>query len=1121
MGTNRQHSSEGPPPTAKRLFRIWSFKVCLFFGVCFLGFDLAPASDLVPIPELGLRLQRGFTIRIVADNDTAPDTWCMTFDSRGRLVVGNSDSIRTLTDTTGNGVADTATVFTRLKRGVMGMCFDGTLLYAVADEALMRFADVDGDGVADAPGVALFPLGFGEHGAHAIRKGPDGDLYLMAGNDTGFNQQNVTSPQSPITRIEGGALLRISRNDSGSECIAHGFRNCYDFEFNPLGDIFTYDSDAEGDVFLPWYEPTRLYHVGFAQHHGWRLAGYKRSWPRPQFYEDTVNTLWSIGRGSPTGVAIYRHTQFPPAYRDGLFFCDWTFGRIYYTAIPPSGSTYAIPQPDVFLEPMGIQGFAPTSIAVSPDGALYVSIGGRKTRGAVYRIDYAGTPMPPNVIPFAEIDLNTVLLAPQPLDAWSRATWYPVAERLGANRFAQVATDESVAPALRVRAIEVLTEVFDGVPELRIAALAQSPVAVLRARLAWSLGRTPATDAGSLALSSLASDAAPIVRRPALEALIERPELVAAANLARIITANLGSADKRIRMAAARLASRAPDDAWQTVANGFAALPVSARTGGLLAQMWRSPESVIFPQVVPQLTTALAGTRDTLTRLDVVRLMILSLGDWHLTDPSVEVFTGYEPPSAVPNEFNALLRPVRALLPSGNIELDTEAARLLAMLQDDDPRTARVLAQFLTDTTPASQDFHFLICLARLRAPLIDYVPRISHAVLNLDRKLSGQELRTRQNWNARLAELVEQLIRREPAIADAMLRDPRFPLPAHVDLARAFEGERRTAAARRFFNAARASSSYPWTGQLVDLLAELPRDEVFPLFRRHAYDPGVRDAIVLKLASAPVPTDRPLFLGSLSSPQPPVVRASLDALLKLPPDPSNTNLVAPLRLLRRELTDPQATLTRAQLVALLSSSLKQQFTVHEPLGSDIDAMKAAYQPIFDWVGRKYPGLMRLMNSDDGEDPVRWAALLRTAPWQNGNAIRGEQIFLQRGCAACHGGNSAIGPDLAGAVQRMSRDDAMNAIAFPSRDVAPAYRATLFRLRNGETINGIIAFESADGWIVQTGAGTSVRLDSRDVLFHQPSAISIMPNGLLAGLSPVALADLYAYLTKSLIQQSE
>ena len=88
----------------------------------------------------------------------------------------------------------------------------------------------------------------------------------------------------------------------------------------------------------------------------------------------------------------------------------------------------------------------------------------------------------------------------------------------------------------------------------------------------------------------------------------------------------------------------------------------------------------------------------------------------------------------------------------------------------------------------------------------------------------------------------------------------------------------------------------------------------------------------------------------------------------------------------------------------------------------------------------------------------------------------------------------------------------MNAVVFPSRDIAPPYRTTTFRLRNGESYTGLVAFESADGWIVQTGAGATARVNSADVISLQPGSVSIMPAGLLNGLGPQELADLHAFL---------
>src|SRR5205085_12013646 len=98
--------------------------------------------------------------------------------------------------------------------------------------------------------------------------------------------------------------------------------------------------------------------------------------------------------------------------------------------------------------------------------------------------------------------------------------------------------------------------------------------------------------------------------------------------------------------------------------------------------------------------------------------------------------------------------------------------------------------------TDASSDFHFLACLARLRASVPEHSARIARNILALNQKLGGQETRVKQNWNARLLEVAQQLIRREPAVGDALLRSPQFMTPAHVFLAGALEGEQTLLAA-------------------------------------------------------------------------------------------------------------------------------------------------------------------------------------------------------------------------------------------------------------------------------------------------------------------------------------
>src|SRR5262249_22153764 len=185
-----------------------------------------------------------------------------------------------------------------------------------------------------------------------------------------------------------GCILRFAPDLKGCEIVADGFRNPYGMDFGRDGELFTFDSDNERCVSLPWYEGTRFYHVVVGGHYGWQAPQLAQTWRKPPYFLDVVPPLLDLGRGSPTGVVCYRHGQFPERYRSGFFLLDWTFGRIYFVRLKPAGSSY-VAESEVFLQAEGDNGFAPTAAAVHPvTGDLYVSIGGRGTRGAVYRIRY-------------------------------------------------------------------------------------------------------------------------------------------------------------------------------------------------------------------------------------------------------------------------------------------------------------------------------------------------------------------------------------------------------------------------------------------------------------------------------------------------------------------------------------------------------------------------------------------------------------------------------------------------------------------------------------------------------------------------------------------------------------
>ena len=68
--------------------------------------------------------------------------------------------------------------------------------------------DPDGDGVTDGSTlIAGFKDGIQEHGVHALRRGPDGALTMMVGNNTFLLEEGQIDPASPFNSFRESQFL--------------------------------------------------------------------------------------------------------------------------------------------------------------------------------------------------------------------------------------------------------------------------------------------------------------------------------------------------------------------------------------------------------------------------------------------------------------------------------------------------------------------------------------------------------------------------------------------------------------------------------------------------------------------------------------------------------------------------------------------------------------------------------------------------------------------------------------------------------------------------------------------------------------------------------------------------
>ncbi|MEZ6055861.1 MAG: c-type cytochrome [Planctomycetaceae bacterium] len=1120
------------------------------------------AADSVDAANIGVQVPEGFEVTLYADDELAHDIYSMTVDARGRVVVSGAGYVRILIDADGDGRAESFQQFADgPKTGAQGMYFFGRDLLCSGDAGLIRYRDADGDDRADGPPETFVKMkAGGEHDCHAIRKGADGWWYMIVGNYGGVDQRYNTTLTPPIKDPEAGVIYRLTPDLSQGEVVVHGFRNAYDFDFGVTGDLLTFDSDGERDISLPWYRPTRVFHALPGTHAGFL----SRSWKRADESLDMPPVVAEFGRGSPSGVVCYRHHQFPESLHGALFVLDWTYGRVMALPLEPQGSTWST-QPIEFMKAIGQHGFAPTDIAVGPDGALYVSVGGRGTRGGVYRIVARGlhdeSPWFEREVPSLPAQkLEHVLTAPQPLDSWSRDVWGPLADELGSGPFIAAAADESREVSQRVRAIEILTERFRGLGMELAETLLRSPSATVRARVAWSLGRVNPTSPSASLMGALLDDAEPTVVRVALEALLAA-DVATLQELVQPIGKALGSPDKAVRLLAIKVLLRTDADTYHEVAAAAVVHGWEAAIGIAFAYAERHPG--VDPYSIDIAFRILEADHPITVRRNAVRLLQVALGDvgpqsldgttadgttrkrapgskgTGTADPDADastsddldvekrapVFDGYASRlDLTPFETDLVTVRTRlaALYPDGDQEIDRELSRVIAMVQPTDSLFVEKLLKPITGQSHPVDDLHQLICLARIPAARNESQRfRIAEALLRVEPKLKSRQLVQDSNWGDRVLEMYRALGTIDPELPLALLRNPACGEAAHVQYLSLLSPDYYGEALATFTKKLREQGDeYAWNSDVVFLFAESEDPEILNLLRSKFSDFGLRGAVVLALSGRLDEADRELFVTSLEASQPEVLAESVRTLALLDPGKSARENVMLVRTLRRLSDKGPERAIRDQVIEVLRRNNNGTEFAYQ-LGLDGNPQKRSIDAWTAYIREKFPEEFALQAGEDADVVASLFKSLSTVDWTQGDASRGEKLFTTRACVQCHGGRSALGPDLSGVTGRFSKADLFTAIVLPNRDVSPRYQTTTIITNEGKSYTGLIVYESVDGLVLRDATNRTYRIESNQIEFRRTVPTSLMPTGLLKDLKPTDLADLYSYLHSLTLRTAE
>jgi glucose/arabinose dehydrogenase len=372
-----------------------------------------PAATPEHIPQTGAHadalranlktivLPPGFRIDLYA---VVPDARHIAVDpSTGDVFVGTVKSrVWRVTDRAKRHVADDVVAFAPSVSFKMpnGVCFapDGVLYVAEQNRVLAFPAAQDATPSVVVQQGQLIPAKFESsgHSARVCRIGPDGKLYIAIGQPWNVPPED----QWPELDRDGlGAIIRMDRDGTHREIVAHGVRNSVGLDFNPK-DHTLWFTDNQVDLMGDDIPPGELNHVTQAgQNFGfpWYGGGHVRT---HEYMDSTppAGVVFPVveyaAHAADLGMSFYTGAMFPAQYRGGIFDAEhgsWNRttpigARIMFTPLNADGS---VGQTEVFaqgwLAPNGSYRGRPVDVESLPDGSLLVS---DDYAGALYRISY-------------------------------------------------------------------------------------------------------------------------------------------------------------------------------------------------------------------------------------------------------------------------------------------------------------------------------------------------------------------------------------------------------------------------------------------------------------------------------------------------------------------------------------------------------------------------------------------------------------------------------------------------------------------------------------------------------------------------------------------------------------
>ncbi|MDB4610109.1 hypothetical protein OAH46_03370 [Verrucomicrobia bacterium] len=107
----------------------------------------------------------------------------------------------------------------------------------------------------------------------------------------------------------------------------------------------------------------------------------------------------------------------------------------------------------------------------------------------------------------------------------------------------------------------------------------------------------------------------------------------------------------------------------------------------------------------------------------------------------------------------------------------------------------------------------------------------------------------------------------------------------------------------------------------------------------------------------------------------------------------------------------------------------------------------------------------------------------------------------------------ALGPDLI-SIKTSGKNRILDSILYPNREVQPQYISYEIETTEGESVVGLIAQESRSLMVVKQAGGITQTIQRQKIVSIDGTGNSIMPSGLLEGMTTQDVGDLLEYIVQ-------